>query len=66
MTPARCPWAIKFGTTLHTRCSKAAGHPGEEHEGRGLAQFAYQRVSWLRGDRREYETTRDDAHAWVE
>jgi hypothetical protein len=73
-TAERCPWAIGFGTTLHTRCSLPDGHnelnmelAGEHfagHEGRGLAEFPYQRIRWLRGDRREYETERDDVHAW--
>lgn len=60
---SRCPMAIKFGVTLHTRCGLEAGHP-DMHEGKGLEPFDFQRVSWLPGDRREYESARDDAHAW--
>ena len=59
----RCPWAIRFGVTLTTRCYWVIGHDGP-HEGKGLAEFAYQRVSWLRGDRREFLTERTDEHAW--
>jgi hypothetical protein len=59
----RCPWAIKFGVTLHTRCRLPKGHaPG--HEGRGLVQFPYQRISWFEGDRREYQTERENKNAW--
>lgn len=61
--PDRCPWAIKAGTTLTTRCSKTAGHDGK-HEGKGLAEFTYQRWDWLPGDRREFETDRVDEYAW--
>ena len=60
MPAVRCPWAVRFGVILHTRCQRPAGHPGREHEGPGLAQFPYQRVSWLDGDRRAY---RDADHA---
>lgn len=67
----RCPWAVKFGVTLTTRCIRGAGHgvdaPDDHetlHEGRGLPQFEYQRIQWLPGDRREFKTTRDDKHAW--
>ena len=59
----RCASAIKFGTTLATRCHLDAGH-GDLHEGRGLAEFPYQRISWLAGHRREFTTDRDDEHAW--
>jgi hypothetical protein len=62
----RCPWAIKFSACLHTRCMKEdPGHEGE-HEGRGLAQFSEQRITWYPGDQREYLTERDDEHAWQE
>ena len=59
----RCPYAIKFGVTLHTRCHLDAGH-GALHEAAGLAAFDYQRISWLTGDRREYTTDRSDERAW--
>jgi hypothetical protein len=60
----RCPWAIQFGLTLHTRCDRDAGHQGA-HEGPGLARFPYQRVQWYPGDRREYEEhERLDTSAW--
>jgi hypothetical protein len=62
-TTTRCRWGIKFGT-LHTRCNKAAGHESEQHIGRGLAAFPYQRIEWFAGDRREYQTDREDANAW--
>jgi hypothetical protein len=60
----RCPWAIKFGTSLTTRCQKEDGHHGEKHEGKGLQEFAYQRISWFAGDRREFKTERTDEFAW--
>lgn len=74
MDPAdRCPWAVKFGVTLTTRCMLDAGH-GEvqsrlgpshvTHKGRGLAEFQYQRIEWLPGDPREFETKRTDTYAW--
>jgi hypothetical protein len=62
-TGPRCPVAIRFGTTLHTRCALPAGHEGL-HEGRGLRQFSYQVIRWHPGDRREHRTARDDEHAW--
>lgn len=75
----RCPWAIKFGTTLHTRCMLPASHgdaPTEvavrlpenssRHIGRGLEEFSYQRIEWIPGDRREYQTERADEYAWEE
>jgi hypothetical protein len=65
----RCSFAIHYGTTLRTRCSKEAGHEllGDSlHVGRGLAEFSYQTVQWFAGDRREYPTERDDEHSWEE
>ena len=61
----RCPWAIKFGVTLHTRCQEVIGHPGS-HAGRGLEWFPYQHIEWFPGDQREYQTDRVDEHAWQE
>lgn len=61
----RCRWAIHFGVALHTRCFKPAGH-GPDHVGQGLEQFTYQRIEWIAGDRREYETDRPDDFAWEE
>lgn len=63
MTPPRCPWAINFGGTLHTRCMLDNGH-ATMHTARGLAQFEYQRINWLPYDRRSYETDRTDESAW--
>lgn len=63
MVPDRCRWAIAF-VSLHTRCDRDAGHEDLLHEGPGLAEFPYQRISWLPGDRREYETDRDEPAAW--
>lgn len=63
MNGTRCPFAIRFSTTLVTRCFLNPGH-GNVHIGRGLAEFPYQKVSWYAGDRREFETDRDDEHAW--
>lgn len=65
-TAKRCPWAIRFGIRLHTRCDKAMGHEDQQHEGPGLSQFPAQRVAWSTGDRREYLTGRGDEHAWEE
>lgn len=62
---SRCPWAIKFGVKLHTRCKKPPDHI-DNHVGRGLPEFEFQRIEWMAGDRREYMTERDDAHAWEE
>ena len=61
----RCPWAIRYGPTLHTRCHRDAGHAELSHEGKGLAQFPYQRVEWWPGDRREYRTDRPDPYSWA-
>ena len=65
----RCPWAIKGGVTLTTRCTLTEGHeealPREpKHVGRGLPAFPYQRIMWLPGDRREFKTERTDEYAW--
>lgn len=64
----RCPWAIKWGVTLHTRCMLAPDHTsnGGMHQGRGLEQFSYQRIEWLPGDRREYQSSRTDEYCWEE
>ena len=59
----RCPWAIRFGVTLHTRCHLSKDHDGA-HLGKGLAEFPYQEVEWAHADRREYPTARADEHAW--
>lgn len=61
----RCPWAIRFGFTLHTRCKLDAGHEGW-HQGRGLAQFPKQVIHWAAIDCRAYQTNRGDTHAWEE
>ena len=53
----RCPWAIAFGT-LATRCYLAPH--GGSHHGHGLAQI----IEWLPGDRREFQTDREDVYAW--
>jgi hypothetical protein len=36
----------------------------DEHSGKGLAEFDYQRWHWFTGDRRTYFTDRADDHAW--
>jgi hypothetical protein len=41
---------------------EADGH--QEHQGKGLAEFDYQRWHWFTGDRRAYETARTDDAAW--
>lgn len=69
MTHLRCPWAIHYGVTLHTRCDLPPDHGVTvagpiAHEGPGLAQFPYQRVRWFPGDRREYRTERADPASW--
>lgn len=64
----RCPYAIKAGITLTTRCMEDDSHLLDErnHVGKGLAEFPYQRIEWLPGDRREFITERDDEFAWEE
>lgn len=59
----RCTWAIQFGS-LATRCKKSLVGHGPKHEGRGLDQFPYQVIQWEKGDRREFETVREDFYAW--
>lgn len=59
----RCLYAIKFGTTLHTRCMQRKGHNGP-HNGKGLKKFEYQRITWFKGDGREYLSEREDEYAW--
>lgn len=61
---ARCPWAIRFGTLLNTRCLLPMVPSHLEHQGHGVSQFPYQRVHWQAGDRREYLTDRADQFAW--
>ena len=65
MTSDRCPWAVKYGVTLHTRCFRQWGHPGS-HLGRGLRDCLRQSVRWQHGDRREYLTSREDNWSWEE
>lgn len=60
--PRRCPWAIHLAT-MSTRCLL----PDDwhlMHEGRGLAMFEGQRLSWFGGDLREFRSDRPDEHAW--
>lgn len=60
---SRCRVAIKYGTTLTTRCFlHETGH--KEHRGKGLAEFPYQEIVWLEGDRRTFLSDRTDEHAW--
>ena len=72
MSEQRCHTAIRFGLHLRTRCALEEGHGVDRlpsdllHEGRGLAQFPYQRIEWLPGDSREYLSERDDVFAWEE
>jgi hypothetical protein len=49
---------------LHTRCSLDADDGHDEHIGMGLAEFEYQRWFWYTGDRRTYDSERDDERAW--
>jgi hypothetical protein len=60
----RCPWAIKFGIGLHTRCGLPRGHAEDKHIGPGLEEYGYQELHWFAGDSREYETDRDDQWCW--
>lgn len=62
----RCPWAIKVGITLHTRCGKKAGHRQVAHLGPGLEEWGDQEIRWMAGDSREYTTTRTDQWCWEE
>jgi hypothetical protein len=48
---------------LHTRCHlDNDGH--DRHEGKGLAEFDFQRWTWFSGDRRTYNCARTDDRAW--
>jgi hypothetical protein len=64
----RCPWALRYGVTLVTRCIDGAGHLGSagvgQHIGRGMEAYPYQRVQWWPGDRREFTTERNDRFSW--
>jgi hypothetical protein len=73
--PERCRSAISLGwypgvptppadtSGLHTRCMlETVAH--DEHIGKGLAQFDYQRFHWFTGDRRTYFTDISNEHAW--
>jgi hypothetical protein len=67
----RCPWALRYGVTLVTRCIDGAGHlgssfsrEGDGHIGRGLEIYPFQRVRWFPGDRREFTTERNDRFSW--
>lgn len=64
----RCDWAIKWGVTYHTRCMRDAHDVPTDgaHTARGLAEFPYQLITWYAGDRREYQTDREDEHSWEE
>lgn len=51
-----CPWKIRYGTTAEatTQCDSPP-HEGD-HSGPGLVHlFPDQRITWLAGDRREYQ-----------
>jgi hypothetical protein len=62
-------WYPEVGSTpevtpgLHTRCS-VQDEDHEMHEGKGLAEFDYQRWQWFSGDRRCYQSDREDVRAW--
>ena len=60
---SRCHVAIKFGTTLTTRC-RLTGSPHPEHKAWGRAEFPYQEIVWQHGDRRSFMTDRADKYAW--
>ena len=58
-TMKNCGVRIHYGVSddTHTACDKPWDHlaMGDEmHQGPGLPQFPYQRISWQSGDRREY------------
>lgn len=61
----RCVYAIKYGTTLMTRCMNKKGHNGP-HVGKGLKKFPYQRIEWFAGDGREFITDKDYQWSWAE
>lgn len=60
----RCRWAIRFGKVLNTRCKRPASPIHDGHMGPGITEFPYQTIHWYAGDRREYQTDRDELFAW--
>jgi hypothetical protein len=64
-TGQRCPWALKVGVLIHTRCHLGSGHERFRlHEGRGLESNPDQVIHWVPGSKREYQTLRTDTYAW--
>lgn len=62
----RCRAAILYGTTLATRCMLPALPTHEEHVGKGLAEFPYQRIRFFDGDRRLIlDSDREDEFSWA-
>lgn len=60
----RCPWAIRYGARLATRCFLDAGHDVRSgHRGRGV-QTSPTVITWFTGDGREFKTSRPDAWSW--
>lgn len=60
----RCPWAIRFGANLVTRCFLDVGHDGRRgHKGRGLKDSPTV-ITWHAGDGRGFESNRADHWAW--
>lgn len=64
----RCPWAIKYGMALATRCTKDAGHEEDvndsTHAGRGLVQYPEQTIRWLHGDTRQFTTDNEAEYSY--
>lgn len=60
----RCPWAIRYGFSLRTRCRREIHEPKEGHEGNGLEDYPYQTINWFAGDQREFLTSRTDTFSW--
>ncbi len=60
----RCPWAVRYGANLVTRCFLAADHdPRAGHQGRGRKD-TQQVITWYPGDAREFESTSNSLWAW--
>lgn len=66
----RCPYALHWGITQHTRCMLRRDHvkrrATEMHEGRGYKHLPNQVVKWFPADPSEYLTDRKNAHTWEE
>lgn len=49
-----CEMKIRYGMSEETQTQCDRDHADDHHEGPGLPEFPYQRVSWVAGDRREF------------